>query len=185
MFLRVLPSLFGPIFKLLRFLPAPLRNWLEFHHPELFIGTELILKREKSGWEEEFDNEKKIYNLLRPLQGSVIPRFFGEVECPKTERTGSRALILADIGGVALCEEGAGSLDVEHLRDLLWQTIHPVSELKVEHDDVKLDNYHLVGNKIMMIDFDVAYIFKDDEPEFVTNSAVAHLLRAYKNVHGN
>ncbi|KAK3905070.1 hypothetical protein C8A05DRAFT_31116 [Staphylotrichum tortipilum] len=74
-------------------------NVLRLHiHRALWDDT-IILKKLKPKWDDEFDNEKLMYARLRPLQGSVIPVFFGEASLD-----GCRALILSDVGRVTLCD---------------------------------------------------------------------------------
>lgn len=141
------------------------------------------MKREKVNWTEEFDNEKEMYRALAPIQGVFVPKYYGEVECPRTETTGSRALILSDIGGIPLQDEAAGSLEYEQLSDMLWRSLRAVAELGVEHDDVKLDNYVLVGDTIMLIDFDSSYMF-DGNPDIAAGDAVWDISQNYRHVHG-
>lgn len=37
----------------------------------------MILKQQKPKWDDGFENKKLMHARLRPLQGSVIPVFFG------------------------------------------------------------------------------------------------------------
>ena len=57
----------------------------------------IILKVQKSGWDEEFDTEKAAYEKLKRLQGRVIPICYGQAQYE-----GTRALILSDIGGACI-----------------------------------------------------------------------------------
>lgn len=45
----------------------------------------------KTTWDTEFDDEKRIYQKLAPLQGHAIPVFYGESTC----HGGTRALLLS------------------------------------------------------------------------------------------
>lgn len=98
--------------------------------------------------------------------------------------TGSRALILSDIGGVPLYDEAAGMIDHEQLEDKLRRLFLALARHKVAHDDFKLDNYCLVErDKSMVLDFDSSYIFEDEDKEFVANCGVEFISRLYRNCH--
>lgn len=123
-----------------------------------------MLKRQKKGWGEEFESEKAVYQRLAPLQGTVIPSYYGEAECPATNYTAGRALVFSSVGGIGLYEDAAGGLDTEHVESMLLDSLHSLASLGVAHDDSKLDNYRLVGDRIMVIDFDSSYILEDGDP---------------------
>jgi hypothetical protein len=55
------------------------------------------VKKHKDGWDEGFEMEKATYERLACLQGLVIPRYYGEVQCE-----GTLALVLSDIGGACV-----------------------------------------------------------------------------------
>lgn len=158
---------------------AIIKSWF----PEWFLPSRIVLKRQKKDWDDEFDNEKAIYQTLAPVQGKAVPVCYGEAECTETETTGKRALVLSDIGGVSLHEDDARGLDVAELEGMLSEPFRALAVLKVSHDDYKLDNYRLVGGKIMIIDFDSSYIFETDDPDFVTFGSVKFVSRLYNNVH--
>ncbi|KAG7286747.1 hypothetical protein NEMBOFW57_009061 [Staphylotrichum longicolle] len=143
--LQIQPSLFDRLISWL------LQQW--------FLPPQIVLKRQKINWDEEFDNEKHIYATLAPLQGKVIPICYGEAQCAATGTTGTRALVLSDVGGVCLSEDAAKGFDVAQLEAMLEEFFRALAELKVAHDDFKLDNYRLVGDKIIVIDFDSSYVF--------------------------
>lgn len=150
---------------------------------EWVLLPRIVLKRQKRGWDEEFDNEKAIYQVLTPVQGKAVPVCYGEAECTKTETTGTRALVLSDIGGVSLHEDNARGLGVAQLEGMLSEPFRALAELRVSHDDYKLDNYRLVGGRIMIIDFDSSYIFETEDPDFVTFRSTKFVSRLYNNVH--
>jgi len=61
-------------------LPLSLRSRLEASYPEwLLLPVDIVLKGEKEDWEEEFSTEMAAYETLRPLQGLVIPRYYGDL----------------------------------------------------------------------------------------------------------
>lgn len=170
---------------LIRHLPDKWQSWLESRLPELFLPHKLILKREKVNWEDKFDNEKKVYQALAPVQGRVVPRYYGQVKCPRTARTDARTLLLSDIGGMTLDRKATRSIGIEYLEDILWVALRAIAALRVGHDDYKLTNYRLVGDKVIVIDFDSSYLFevREDDPESVAESGVEFVTRMYHNAH--
>src|SRR3569833_1443335 len=121
------------------------------------------------------------------MQKRYVPKYYGEVECPKAERTGTRALILSYVDGIPLSDEDkAGYLELDHLEDILWESIRAVADLNVKHDDLRLDNYILAGDRIVLIDFDSSYIDDDtneEDREYFLGCAVAHVYDLYQAVH--
>jgi hypothetical protein len=61
---------------------------------------------------------------------------------------------LSDIGGACLAEPDGSLLEVPELRRLLHQSLTALSQFRVLQDDIKLDNFHLVGDKIMILDLE-------------------------------
>lgn len=112
-----------------------------------------------------FEVERGVYERLRPLQGDVIPRLLGELEYD-----GARALLLSDIGGVCLASPAGGMVLQEkgddelvrakELGRLLRDALGALAGMGVSHDDVKLNNFHLVGEgegegaKVMVVDLE-------------------------------
>ena len=186
-FLDILPSIFDRLLGLIRYFPEKWQSWLESRRPELFLPQKVILKREKLDWEEEFDNEKSIYQALALVQGQVVPRCYGQVSLPRTAMTGPRALLLSDVGGASLHSKATRTVGMERLEGMLWVAFRAVAALGVAHDDYNLSNYRLVGDKVMLIDFDSSYTFEDgeDDPEFLVERGVASIRQQYHNAHGD
>jgi RIO-like serine/threonine protein kinase len=146
-----------------------------------------VLKRQKAAWDEEFENEKAIYERLASVQGTIVPVCYGEATCPATDATGPRALVLSDIGGIGLYEDAAGGLDTEHVEGMLLQALRELTHLGVVHDDSKLDNFRLVGDRerIMVIDFDSSHIIEPTEdPEYSARSDARFATEQYWLAHG-
>ncbi|KAK0701107.1 hypothetical protein B0T21DRAFT_379317 [Apiosordaria backusii] len=125
------------------------RAWFGSFFPEWNLPSRVVLKKEKKGWEEEFEMEKATYARLRPLQGTVIPKFLGELRCDNT-----RALLLSDIGGVCLATPEGALLEVADFRRMLYQALTAVSQFRILQEDIKLDNFHHIGDKIMVVDLE-------------------------------
>ncbi|GAB1313025.1 hypothetical protein MFIFM68171_03235 [Madurella fahalii] len=133
---------------LLRWLPSPLRSWASSSFPEWFLPARIVLKKQKNGWDEEFDTEIATYEKPKYLQGLVIPICYGQVQYE-----GTLALVLPDIGGVCVAEPEGAVLREQDVRPLFDQTLSALASQGISHDDMKLDNFHLVdtsGNKIIM-----------------------------------
>jgi hypothetical protein len=141
-FLRVLPGTLSLLFDLLsRVFPASWRERVEARWPEWFLPDHIIMKREKPGWEEEFDTEVDIYGTLAPLGGRVVPKLDG---------VRRRALILSDIDGFPLGEPEVGSLPLDRVEGMMKDAFQALADAGVGHGDPKLDNMHVVGDKIML-----------------------------------
>jgi hypothetical protein len=130
-------------------LPSSVRTFVESRFPEWTLPTRLILKRQKESWDDEFEMEKDIYAKLRPLQGTVIPRYFGELRYEN-----KRAILLSDIGGAALATPEGLLLEMADFRRMMHQAMSAVAQFGMFHDDIKLDNYHITGDKIMVVDLE-------------------------------
>lgn len=181
--LGILPSLLDRLLvRLLYLLPALLQKKLQSRWPEWFLPPKIVLKRQKIGWEEEFDKEIAIYRRLAPVQGTIVPVFYGEAVCPATDTTGTRALVLSDIGGVDLNE--ASGLETSRVNSMLMDSLLALANLGVSHDDSKLDNYRFVGDRIMVIDFDSSYFIEDDDPQWLADLQARFGTRLYWLVHG-
>lgn len=102
--------------------------------------TSLIVKQQKDDWEEEFENEKVVYDKLKELQGKVIPFFFGQ-----GYYDGLPALILSEIDGVTLHEMARSKNDFpkEVLRTHLENVFRQFSEYGALYRDQRLDNFIL------------------------------------------
>lgn len=50
---------------------------------------------------------------------------------------------------------------------MLFQSLRALTGLNVAQEDYKLDNYRLVGDKIMVIDFGKACTMEREDPDFV------------------
>ncbi|KAK4152615.1 hypothetical protein C8A00DRAFT_16080 [Chaetomidium leptoderma] len=148
--LRLQPSIAQQIVQLLvRRLPFSIQAWFESFFPEWSLPSQLILKKQKKGWDEEFEAEKAAYTKLLPLQGVVIPRCFGQLRYDN-----ARALLLSDIGGACLAEPDGALLEVPDFRRLLLQALTALAQFRVLPDDIKLDNFQLTGDKIMALDLE-------------------------------
>ncbi|KAJ4327747.1 hypothetical protein N0V84_001856 [Fusarium piperis] len=163
------------------FLPLAWACWIRSRFPEWCLPEKIVLKIEKDGWDEEFDIEKAAYEQLEPAQGSIIiPRFHGQIEYD-----GKRALILSDIGGYCVATPEGAVLDEEDFRPLLEKALTSISKLGVNHDDSKLDNFHLVTengkDRIMIVDLEMVDTgLSETDFAFVTKANEDFVMRQYR-----
>lgn len=96
--LQILPNATDRLFAWIAgVLPPPLSALVKSWFPEWFLPPRIVLKSQKRGWDEEFENEKAIYQTLSSIQGHIVPVCYGEASCPETEITTTRALVLSDV----------------------------------------------------------------------------------------
>ncbi|KAK4133954.1 hypothetical protein BT67DRAFT_456398 [Trichocladium antarcticum] len=165
-----------------RHLPSSLRSWASSLFPEWFLPTNIILKKQKPGWEEEFDTEQATYQRLKCLQGLVIPTYYGQATHNKT-----RALVLSDIGGACVAEPAGAVLREQDVRPLFDQALGALASQGISHDDLKLDNFHLVdrgGDRaIMVVDLERVNELppEPDRCARLVRNDVRFLMRAYRD----
>ncbi|KAK3933730.1 hypothetical protein QBC46DRAFT_105089 [Diplogelasinospora grovesii] len=165
----------------LRWLPSSLRSWAHSSFPEWFLPTNIVLKKQKDGWDEEFDTEKATYEKLKCLQGLVIPTYYGQVQY-----MGTRALVLSDIGGACVAEPEGAVLSEQDVRPLFDQALSALASQGISHDDMKLDNFHLVsngGNKaIMIVDLErINELPPEKDRARIVQADVDFLMQAYRD----
>ncbi|KAK4241748.1 hypothetical protein C8A03DRAFT_12019 [Achaetomium macrosporum] len=164
----------------LGYLPCAIQAWFESSFPEWTLPPRLILKKQKN-WEEEFEAEKAAYTKLRPLQGTVVPRLFGELQYDNTT-----ALLMSDIGGVCLAAPEGGMLELDEFRRVVRQALTALSRFGVLQDDTKLDNFHLTHGRVMVVDFEMTsnenqQPLTDEQLEFGIDCAVDSLAKSYED----
>ncbi|KAK3317508.1 hypothetical protein B0T19DRAFT_446474 [Cercophora scortea] len=166
---------------LLRCLPSSLRSWACSSFPEWFLPTDIVFKKQKVGWDEEFATEQATYEKLRCLQGRVIPVCYGQ-----TQHEGTHALILSDIGGACVAEPRGAVLTEQSMRPLFEKALSVLASHGIGQDDLKLDNFHLVDDgeskAIMVVDLERVNVLP---PEMNRAKSVQHdvnfLMRAYRD----
>jgi RIO-like serine/threonine protein kinase len=157
-------------------LPSAVRSWVEARFPEwTVLPDRLVLKRQKKGWAREFNTEKVAYERLRPLQGVVIPRYFGEVRFRNR-----RTMVMSDIGGESLAAPQGMLVQLDEFRRLLFQALNSFAPFGITHGDNKLDNYHVTGDKIMIVDLEKIDDDSADEHERpAVNEAIVDFLSGH------
>ncbi|KAH7272868.1 hypothetical protein B0J15DRAFT_543461 [Fusarium solani] len=154
-------------------------------HPNVLrlstIPTMVESIKQKEYWENEFELEKAAYEILKPLQGRFIPIYFGQIDYDNT-----RALLLSDIGGACLATLEGAVLRHDELQPLLEETLTALVNAGVSHDDLKLDNFHLVendrgGDRIIAVDLQrVDMGLSGKQEAFAVKCAIDLLMQAQK-----
>ncbi|POR33874.1 Protein kinase-like domain protein [Tolypocladium paradoxum] len=120
--------------------------------PAWCLPPKIVLKKLKPDWDDEFANESRMYARMKPLQGSVIPIYYGEARCDD----GTPALILSDVGGIPLFEDEVFAMEEKRLEGMVEEAFSAMVSFGVQYDDLKLDNLHLVGDRIVILDLENA-----------------------------
>ncbi len=94
--------------KLISLLPLAIQHFARTTWPVYFLPDVVVVKKLKAGWDDEFQNEQNMYKKLAPLQGRVIPIFYGVAQCE-----GTRALILSEVQGPNAIKQGPGRISWE------------------------------------------------------------------------
>ncbi|KAH6603158.1 hypothetical protein Trco_007933 [Trichoderma cornu-damae] len=177
--LKIQPSLLERVVKAIlylfpKFAQAYMRRWF----PEWYLPSAIVLKSQKPDWEEEFDNELASYQSLQSLQGTVIPRHFGVVQF-----AGVRSHLMADVGGVCIPYTTETAEEAYAIvRKLLHESLAALASRGFVQDDVKLDNFHIVGSRVVVVDLERVERSRNPDglSEFV-ESSVQHLMKQYRN----
>lgn len=138
------------------YLPSPIRASIRALLPGPFLPPTIIVKQLTPTWDAEFDAEQRIYQKLAPIQSRVIPTFYGEGRVCNNDGTGTRALLLSDVGDTSLHSAAAGALSKTALKARLKPAVRALLELGVEPADQNPCNYHLVEDRVMLLDFEDA-----------------------------
>ncbi|KID82799.1 Protein kinase-like domain protein [Metarhizium guizhouense ARSEF 977] len=154
-------------------LPPLLRGWFEKCFPEWSLPNRLVLKACKDGWDQVFQIEKSAYATWRSLQGIRIPRYFGALTYK-----GIKAILLSDIGGARVGEPAGTLLDKEEFRRLMKDTLSDLARFGALPDDTRLENFHIVGDKMMAVDFETV-------DEVVSASQIEDLTDWLAELYGN
>lgn len=122
--------------------------------------------------------EKRAYNILRPLQGIIIPCFYGEAVY-----NGSPALVFSAIAGSNLFDLARNKFPEskdEALKKSLEDAFKALTSYGVEYRDEKLDNFLWVDKRVMVIDLKQVKFGTTDVWEKNVNSAIpASLMRDF------
>lgn len=127
--------------------------WIRAVWPEWFLPPTVILKKLKPDWETEYDTEIQAYNLLRPIQGTIIPHFYG-----KAVYGGAPVLVFSAIAGNNLFDLAHGKFPESKdgaFKKSLEDALETLTSYGVEYRDVELANFLWADdNRAMIIDLE-------------------------------
>lgn len=158
----------------LRLAPSP-------YEPEL--PRNVIVKQRKEGWENEFDNEEKVYQQLQDLQGTRIPRFFGRILF-----RGVPSLVLSQVEGSTLdfiARNRSSNTEANALDSRLRKALSDLSEKNALYWDPKLDNFIVCDDgNIFIIDLEQVTIPNEPKPweKTVNEGNVRYLMKEFERV---
>lgn len=117
----------------------------------------IIVKQQKEGWCEEFQQETQAYVNMKDLQGKVIPQLFGQGYF-----NGVPALILSEIVGTTLHDlaRSKKSVNEKTMESQLEAVFESLSTYGAIYWDQKLDNFLFCDNrnrdngKVMIVDLE-------------------------------
>lgn len=140
----------------------------------------IVIKQQKKAWEREFLAEKEAYKKLQELQGTRIPRFLGE-----DHFGGKPALYLSKVEGINLYELACNkeaNIKEDMLENQLHNAIDAMSQHGVEIGDLRLDNFMLCDNTIMVIDFEDVEFHEEYDEKKLNRGAVSNLMSQFRDV---
>lgn len=148
-----------------------LQSWVSAIFPKWTLPPTVILKTSKpDAYPESFDNEVSIYKRLKSIQGNVVPVCYGEAKYQ-----GHRALILSDIGGNSLYSPQIPVLTKEDFTEKMSKAIGALHQLGVEHDDNFLPNYHLVNDRIFILDHEMSQLVEEEDKKLYMEDDISQL----------
>ena len=161
------------------FLPAFAKSWVQTALPEWFLPDQVVLKSQKNGdrkiVEEDFDTEVRAYRHLKPLQGVLIPKFYGLLRY-----NGTQAMLLDYLKGIRLSDPEGATMTLEELSDLLQPCYRALHAFGVHQDDANLSNFQLVDGRLMVMDLEsVVLDYTADQRAFFMASSIELLAEHY------
>ncbi|CAI7568546.1 unnamed protein product [Penicillium viridicatum] len=143
----------------------------------------VIVKQQKIGWEDEFQQEIQTYKSLETLQ-ETIPIFFG-----RDFFNGLDALVVSEVKGITLHDLARGNFDVhqEELNMRLEKALCAFDRRKAVYWDAKPDNFLFCAdnipekNKVMVVDLEQVEFPHDLQPWHHNSGSVGSLMSKFKD----
>lgn len=159
---------------------------LTLSSPICYLPSTVIVKQQKIGWEDEFQQEIRAYKKLENLQGTIIPIFFGHGFF-----NGLDALVISEVKGVTLHDLARGNFDVqqEALEMHLEKALGAFDRHKALYWDAKPDNFLFCTDtipeksKIMVVDLEQVEFPRDHQPWYhtINSGSVGNLMSKFKD----
>ncbi|KAH9225576.1 hypothetical protein K456DRAFT_1731795 [Colletotrichum gloeosporioides 23] len=141
----------------------------------IILPNRFILKIEDPDNKDLFDNEVAVYDRLRSLQGDIIPEFLGVASI-----AGKRALLLSDIGGMAMMRAEMPRFDNAKLKELLVRPVDLVRKQGIALGDLSMCNVHWCGDAFRLVDFAHARTISPQDPANLVRDQVDDLVKCFQ-----
>lgn len=142
--------------------------------PGWSLPKTVVLKKLKPDWDEEFESEKEAYKRVKPLQGDLIPVFYGEAQCE-----GTRAFILSEVDGVVSYMQSKPPLPSAEFERRIEAIYQKLGVFKFSYEDANLGNILLTRDGAMLVDLESAWEPEPGDLEFATECAIQQFMRQY------
>ncbi|KAM6540281.1 hypothetical protein FALCPG4_002002 [Fusarium falciforme] len=163
------------VIALFRWLPLVIQSLAKSVIPGYFLPSRIVVKKLKLGWNDEFKNEKSMYERLLSLQGRLIPKCFGE-----TTVHGSHVLIFSEVNGIESCNQKFPCLEPLEFQRRVEEAFAGLAKYGLAYGDLKLDNLLLVGDRVVIVDLESVWEDTPDEIEYANETHVEHLISMYE-----
>ncbi|RSM00377.1 hypothetical protein CDV31_011827 [Fusarium ambrosium] len=141
------------VIALFRRLPLVIQSLVKSVFPSYFLPSRIVIKKLKPGWSDEFKNEK-IHN--------------------------TRALILSEVNGVEACNQEFPCLEPSEFQRRIEEAFAELTKFGLAYGDIKLDNFLLVGDRVVIVDLESVWEDTPDEIEYANETHIEHLISMYE-----
>ncbi|KAJ5950329.1 uncharacterized protein N7479_008742 [Penicillium vulpinum] len=152
----------------------------------LLSTSTVIVKQQRIGWEDEFQQEIQAYKKLENLQGTIIPIFFGQGSF-----NGLDALVISEVEGITPHNLARGNFGVqqEALKIHLEKALGAFDEHKAIYWDAKPDNFLFCADaipeqsKVMVVDLEQVEFPRPLQPwhHNINSGSVRNLISKFKD----
>ncbi|RSL50472.1 hypothetical protein CEP51_015342 [Fusarium floridanum] len=141
------------VIALFRRLPLVIQSLVKSVVPSYFLPSRIVIKKLKPGWSDEFKNEK-IHD--------------------------TRALILSEVDGVEACNQKFPCLELFEFQRRIEEAFAELAKFGLAYGDLKLDNFLLVGDRVVIVDLESVWEDTPDEIEYANETHIEHLISMYE-----
>ncbi len=160
--------------KIVSLLPLAIQAFARTVWPAFFLPDVVVVKKLKPDWDDEFKTEKYMYKKLEPLQGHMIPIYYGEGQCE-----GTRALILSEVRGINAIEQENPCLHHREFARRLTVACGEMARYGLVSDDPCLWNLILVEDRIVFVDLEMWYEVEPEEVDTYSGFSIERYREEY------
>lgn len=155
-------------------LPGSVQTFINKTWPGWFLPKTVVMKKLKRDWDDEFDAEKEAYARLKPLQGDLIPIFYGVAECE-----GTRAFVLSEVDGVVSYLQSHPPLPREEFKRRVETIYQKLGAFNFSYDDANLGNILLTKDGAMLVDLESAWEPEPGDLAYMAGRSIQQFMRQY------